>query len=425
VPAQAAPARRPPRAAPESLVHHLQRVEPIPSPLKGAATMIRIRAHRGATRASSATGSRAASSPAAALTITAATAGLLAWRTLRRRRRADLTGQVVLITGGSRGLGLVLAREFARHGCRIAICARDAEQLHHAHADLEARGAEVFARICDISDPAQVQELVLETTTHLGPIDILVNNAGTIQVGPLESLTLQDFEDAMATIFWGSLHTTLAVLPEMRARRHGRIVNITSIGARVAVPHLLPYDAAKFALRGLSEGLHAELAKDDVVVTTILPGLMRTGSPVNALFKGQQAKEFTWFSLGDATPLTAMSAERAARRIVLATRRGETEVTLTWQAKLLGLAHGLFPSATIELLGLMNRLLPSGDGGDARIARETRRGMDLATTWSPSPLTALMNRAARENNQFGGRPEPAPEHARKVGVKEPPTPPPT
>lgn len=360
------------------------------------------------------TAARAASTARTiATTALAGTAALIAWRALRRRRLADLTGQVVLITGGSRGLGLVLAREFARHGARIAICSRDPLQLGNARADLEARGAEVFAHPCDVSDREQVEELVRQTTAHLGPIDILVNNAGIIQVGPLESLSLQDFEDAMGTIYWGALHTSLAVLPEMRERRHGRIVNITSIGARVAVPHLLPYGAAKFALRGLSEGLHAEVARDDVVVTTIIPGLMRTGSPVNALFKGQQAKEYTWFSLGDATPLTAMSAERAARRIVLATRRGEPEVTLSWQAKLIGLAHDLFPGTTIELLGLANRLLPSGEGCDGQL----RRGMHLATAWSPSPLTALMNRAARENNQYGGEPEPIPRHARKVGVE--------
>lgn len=389
--------------------------------------MIRLRPHRrsrldtaratvvatATTVASKAATKAASTATALATTALVGTAGLVAWRTLRRRRRADLTGQVVLITGGSRGLGLLLAREFARQGCRIAICARDAKQLEHARADLEARGAEVFAHPCDVSDRAQVETLIREINTRLGPVEILVNNAGTIQVGPLEALELQDFEDAMATIFWGSLYTTLAVLPEMRARRHGRIVNITSIGAKVAVPHLLPYDAAKFALRGLSEGLHAEVARDDVVVSTIVPGLMRTGSPVNALFKGQQAREFTWFSLGDALPFTAMSAERAARRIVLATRRGETEVTLTWQARLLGLAHDLFPGATTEFLGVVNRALPSAGGCDG----QTKRGMRLATLWSPSPLTALMNRAARENNQFGGTPEPAPRHARKVGVR--------
>jgi NAD(P)-dependent dehydrogenase (short-subunit alcohol dehydrogenase family) len=363
------------------------------------------------------TGPRAQRGSALATAATTALAGavaLVAWRTLRRRRSAELSGEVVLVTGGSRGLGFLLAREFARHGCRVAICARDARQLENARADLEARGAEVFAHPCDVRDQAQVDELVRRVTEQFGPIDILVNNAGNIQVGPLDSLSLQDFEDAMATIFWGPLYTSLAVLPEMRQRRYGRIVNITSIGGRVAVPHLLPYDAAKFALRGLSEGLHAEVAKDSVVVTTVLPGLMRTGSPVNAFFKGQQAKEFTWFSIGDATPLTAMSAERAARRIVLATRRGETEITLSWQARLLGLAHDLFPGTTTELLGLVNRALPSGDGGEG--ARQLRRGMHLATRWSPSPLTAVVNRAAGEDNQVGGSEVPATGHARAVGV---------
>jgi NAD(P)-dependent dehydrogenase (short-subunit alcohol dehydrogenase family) len=360
----------------------------------------------------------------------AGTAALIAWRTLQRRRRLiDLTDQVVLVTGGSRGLGLLLAREFARQGARVAICSRDEVQLENARADLESRGAVVFAHPCDVRDQAQVEELVSQVTEHLGPIDILVNNAGNIQVGPLDALTMEDFEDALATIFWGPLHTSLAVLPGMRARRHGRIVNISSIGGRVSVPHLLPYSAAKFALRGLSEGLHAEVVRDDVVVSTILPGLMRTGSPVNALFRGQQAKEFTWFSIGDATPLTAMGAERAARRIVLAARRGEVEVTLSWQAKLLGLAHDLLPSVTIELLGAVNRLLPDAGpdtepdaepgtegAGQAGGESQLKRGMHLSTRWSPSPLTTLMNRAARDYNQFGGSEEPTPGHARRAGL---------
>src|SRR6185503_4123757 len=120
-----------------------------------------------------------------------------------------------------------------------------------------------------------------------------------------------------------------AVLPEMRARREGRIVNITSIGGKISVPHLLPYSASKFALVGLSEGLRAELAKDGIVVTTICPGLMRTGSPRNATFKGQHRAEYAWFSIGDSLPVTAMSADRAARQILTACKRGEAEVVLS------------------------------------------------------------------------------------------------
>jgi len=342
-----------------------------------------------------------------------AAGAVLGWRLLKSRRAIHLAGRVALVTGGSRGLGLLLAREFARRGARVAICARSEAALAAAERDLEARGADVHAVVCDVADRQEVDRLVASVYDRFGEIDILVNNAGIIQVGPMECLEYVDYERALTTNFWGAVHCTLAVLPRMRARRSGRIVNITSIGAKVAIPHLLPYSASKFALRGFSEGLHAEAAKDGIVVTTVVPGLMRTGSPVNAIFKGRKALEYTWFSLGDATPLTAMDAERAAARIVEATRRGESEVTLTWQARLLGLIHDLAPGATQEFLGVVNRLLPGPHGRPD----ESARGMELATPLSPSPVTALMNRAARAYNQFGGARRPVPEHARRIGLE--------
>jgi NAD(P)-dependent dehydrogenase (short-subunit alcohol dehydrogenase family) len=252
--------------------------------------------------------------------------------------------------------------------------------------------------------------MVDQVRGHFGRIDILVNNAGVIQVGPVAAMEIEDFQQAMDVMYWGSLHAILAVLPEMKERGSGRIVNITSIGGKVAVPHLLPYDAAKFAHVALSEGLRAELRRFGILVTTIVPGLMRTGSPVNALFKGEARKEFTWFALASATPLTAMNAARAARRIVAATRRGEAEVTLSWQAKLLRLANGIAPGAMSDLMGVAAALLPSGTN------RAEHRGMHLATAAAPSPLTALMNRAARRNNEFGGQPRPSRRHARKLGI---------
>ena len=131
------------------------------------------------------------------LFYTAAGAGLgaAALVTARCLRSESLRGQVALITGGSRGLGLSLARRFAREGCQIAICARDERELACARADLEARGARALTVPCDITDREQVARMIETVRQHYGRIDILVNNAGIIQVGPLESMTLEDFEN--------------------------------------------------------------------------------------------------------------------------------------------------------------------------------------------------------------------------------------
>lgn len=285
-------------------------------------------------------------------------AALVGWQALRRRRYLDLEGKVALVTGGSRGLGLFIARELARRGCKVAICARDQAELERAADDLAQRGAEVLAVRCDVGDREAVEAMVAEVRRTFGAIDVLVNNAGVISVGPVETMTVGDFEHAMRVGFFGALHATLAVLPDMRARRSGRVVNITSIGGEVAVPHLVPYDCAKFAAVGLSEGLRAELARDNVLVTTVVPGLMRTGGSQHALFKGRREREHTWFALADSSPLTSMSAVRAARRIADACQRGESYVTLTWQAKLLRLAHALFPGLTADALGQLSLFLP-------------------------------------------------------------------
>ena len=330
------------------------------------------------------------------LLAAAGVGALLAARAVARKwSEYDLKGKTVLITGGSRGLGLVMAREFASEGARLAICARDEVELERARADLQKRGAATLAVPCDLTDRSQVNEMVSVVRDHFGRIDVLVNNAGVIQVGPVEVMTLEDYEEAMRAHFWAPLYTTLAVLPEMRRRRDGRIVNISAIGGKISVPHLVPYSASKFALVGLSEGLRAELQKDGVVVTTVCPGLMRTGSPRNATFKGQHRAEYAWFSISDALPLTAMQAERAARQIIDACKHGDAEIVLTIQAQLAVKFHALFPGLTQDLLGLINRVLP-GPGG---IGRKRAKGKDSQSELSPSWLTALSDRAAERNNE--------------------------
>ncbi len=320
-----------------------------------------------------------------------ATLGL---RRLGRRGRLALRGQVAIVTGGSRGLGLLVARRLARAGCRLVVCARDERELAEAERDLRARGAEVLAVRCDVGVAGEVEQMVADAVRRFGCVDVLVNCAGVLDVGPVDSMTLADFEAALAVNFWGIVHASLAVLPLLRAQGAGRILNITSIGGKVAVPHLLAYGAAKFAAVGFSEGLAAEVAKDGVAVTTVVPGLMRTGSPVNAAYHGAQAREYLWFALGDLTPLTSMSAERAARRIVRALERGEIEVTLGWQAKLLRLAHALFPSVVIRAFGLANRLLPQAADVSSRL------GSELTL---PAPLQRLLEPTAEDAHQYVSR----------------------
>lgn len=323
----------------------------------------------------------------------AVAAGLVFGYLGRRRKKFEFRGKTVLITGGSRGLGLVIARELVREGARVAICAGDEEELRRAREDL---GVGVVTFVCDVTSREQVENTVRDFVTYFGRIDVLINNAGIIQAGPLEAQTEKDFRDAMNTHFWGPYYTMQAVAPHMKIQKNGRIANISSIGGKVAVPHLTPYCASKFALAGLSSGMRAELAKDGVTVTTVYPGLMRTGSHINAEFKGKNKLEFALFSLVDAFPLASIRAEKAAKQILDAVRCGKAETVLSIPAQLAAKFSALFPDTTSDVLSLVNQLLPSAEGG----TRETVSGLESSSAISPSILTSNIDEASRRNNEL-------------------------
>ncbi len=317
-----------------------------------------------------------------------------------RRGSYDLNRRVVLITGGSRGLGLVLARQAVAEGARVAICARDEAELARARQDLLLAGAaedDVLTLAHDITNETEVRTMVAEVEKRFGTVDVLINNAGIIVGGPLDNMDLRDYEDSMAIHFWAPLHAMQAVLPAMRRRGEGRIVNISSLGGKVAMPHMTPYSASKFALVGLSEGFRAEMRQHGISVTTVCPGLMRTGSPGHALVKGQQKKEFAWFSIADSLPGLTMSAEQASRQIWNACRRGDGEVILSLPAKLLSAFHGLLPGTTTDILSWLNRALPAT--GESPAANVRRKGYESESALTKSPLTALTRKAAVKNNE--------------------------
>ena len=320
---------------------------------------------------------------------------LLVRRMLRDRRTIDLAGKVVVITGGSRGLGLVLAQALIERGARVAICARDEPEIVRARELLAPYGGEVYGAACDVTDRDDVRRFIASVEDDFGPIDVLINNAGILQVGPLELMTEDDFEQALAVNLRGPLHTMLAVLPGMRRRKAGRIVNIASIGGKIAVPHLAPYSTSKFALVGLSEAMRAELIGDGIYVTTVCPGLMRTGSPGHAMFKGDHQAEYAWWSAGNRQPIASVSAETAALQIIRAFARGDAEVVISVQAKLASLVHGVAPGLVQELLGVVARFLPAAAG--PRAAAPVA-GRDAASA-APAFLTRQREEAARRTNE--------------------------
>ncbi|HEX7008964.1 MAG TPA: SDR family oxidoreductase, partial [Phycisphaeraceae bacterium] len=284
-------------------------------------------------------------------------AGAAGWLIQRYRQRMDFAGRSVLITGGSRGLGLELAKQLAQEGARLTLLARDPDELQRAQEKLRQLGAaHVLAIPCDIRDRQQVREAVRRTLERWGRIDVLINNAGVISFGPFEHMQTSDFENAMAVHFWGPLYLIQETLPAMKRQGGGRIVNIASIGGLVAMPHAIPYCASKFALVGLSRGVQAELARHGIRVTTVCPGLMRTGSHVNATFKGRHDREFAWFALANALPVMSISASRAARQIIRACRDGDGELVISTQARLLNLVESLLPGLTAGALQIVNRL---------------------------------------------------------------------
>ena len=326
--------------------------------------------------------------------------GLAVKQFINQRNEIALDGKIALVTGGSRGLGLLIAQELLAQGATVAICARDAEELERAKHHLSNFGAasRILTLTGDITNSETAEALVHDVIAKFGRLDVLVNNAGTITVGPAQEMNLSDYEQSMNINFYGALHMIYAALPHFRARQQGRIVNISSIGGRVSVPHLLPYSCSKFAVTALSEGLRAELKRDNIIVTTILPGTLRTGSHYQAYAKGNQEAEFTNFALAATLPGISYAAEAAAKQVVQALRRGEAERVISFPAQVQATLHNLFPGVMADTFACVNTyLMPSPTGVDIK-----NTGKTIAQRIS-SPilkfLTSFGDNAAHRLNQ--------------------------
>ena len=310
----------------------------------------------------------------------------------RYRTRYTFENKVVVITGGSRGLGLVLARELASRGASLGLMARDALELARARRSIDSDSL-VQLLPADVTDPAQVEQAFSTMIRRFGRIDIVINNAGQILSAPFEDTTREDFEAMLDVHFWGTLNVSRAALPHLARHREGRIINICSIGGRVPIPHLSAYCASKFAQAGLSAVMAEELRAKGIYITTVLPGLVRTGSHLQAWFKGDRAAEFALFSLVGGSPGTSMSAERAARLILSAAARGRADAVIPFSYRQLAKLSACAPNATLATLAAVNGMMP---GPQTRIATQ---GKYLSLPKLVRGATALNERAADRNNQ--------------------------
>lgn len=323
---------------------------------------------------------------------------MLLLRLMRGRAAVDFRGRTVLISGGSRGLGLNIARQFAKEGANLVLVARSEKELETAQKELEGEGAKVLTVVADVTQKADCERAVKAASERFGSLDALVNNAGTIQIGPLEHMNDDDFKNAIDLHIWAPLHLSRAALPYLKKGRVGRIANIASFGGLVAVPHMAPYAASKFGMVGLSDAIRHEVAKDGVRVTTVCPGIIRTGSHVAAKFKGRQGIEYKMFKLGTVAPL-AVEAPVAAKLIVDAMRYGDPTLTFPGLIGAGAVLYRVFPNLAATVIGLVARFMPgpTDESGDESIS-----GRDLDADAGRIPFAAIADRAVPAHNELNG-----------------------
>lgn len=306
---------------------------------------------------------------------------------------------LALVVGASRGLGFLVARELLRRGHDVVLASRSLPALETAAVDLRTQHPEAAVSVveCDVTSRESVQTAVAEAQRER-PLDVAIHVAGVIQAGPAPDMTHEHYAQAIDTMLWGPIHLAEALVPAMRERGRGRFGVVTSVGGMVSPPHLLPYATAKFGAVGFTDGLAASLAGSGVSATTIVPGLMRTGSHTAAQFTGDPMTEYSWFAPAASLPLLSIDAERAASRMVDGVVAGKPMVTLTpltWAAIRF---RGAAPATTTRLMGLMNRMLPSPvplsqsrTVTGAELAPDAPRVVKL--------MTALGDRASRRHHE--------------------------
>jgi NAD(P)-dependent dehydrogenase (short-subunit alcohol dehydrogenase family) len=195
-----------------------------------------------------------------------------------------LLPRVAVITGAGRGIGRATAQAFASRGIHVALASRTASELAAVEKDIQASGGRALAIPTDITLASQVENLIKETETSLGPVDLLVNNAGLVERAPVAETKEESWDRMLDVNLKGAFLCTRAVIPSMKARQCGRVINVSSIAGKLGTPHLAPYCASKWGLIGFTKATAEELRGDNIQVYAVCPGsvdteMLRIGLP--------------------------------------------------------------------------------------------------------------------------------------------------
>ena len=248
--------------------------------------------------------------------------------------RRNLAGLRVLVTGASQGIGRALCVVAAQKGCRVLAAARSQPLLDELAAEIRAAGGAVATVVADVTKPDDRAAMVKAAQEHFGGLDVLVNNAGIGATGHFMDSEPDVLRTIFETNFFGLTETTRVFLPVLKAGTTPAIVNISSVVGKRALPARSLYSASKFAVAGFSEAIRAELAKDNIDVVVVSPGLTQTNFSKNML--EQKARM-------QMDHMRGMTSEEVAEATLRALARGTTDTTLTFRGKLLVLVNRFFP----------------------------------------------------------------------------------
>lgn len=264
----------------------------------------------------------------------------------------DFYGKVAAITGAGAGMGRALAGALAARGCHVAISDVDEAGLAETAAEITGTGVDVSTHVVNVADRNEMEVFAEAVVTEHGRVNLIFNNAGVSVTGTVARMSYEDFQWLMDINFWGVVNGTKAFLPHLEKVDEAHIVNTSSIFGTVAVPTQAAYNASKFAVRGFTYALRAELAGSHIGVSCVQPGGVKTNIVRTSRYIPEDNNAPTREELlGSFERIARLTPRQAAEQILRGVRRGKTQILVGGDARLIALVERLVPTAYVRLLG--------------------------------------------------------------------------